>query len=371
MKSTTRKAQTKTTRATAEGTTRYAARFAGGFEDDFYRPLDRDLRLSSIGIGTYLGECTDADDARYRATIGRAIERGINLIDTAINYRCQRSERSVGHALANALRSGRVARDEIVLCTKGGYIPLDGSAPDDRFEYQRYVQREYIDRRILTPDDIVAGGHSLAPAFLADQLRRSLANLRVHAVDVYYIHNPEQQLDAIAPSELDARLRAAFALLEEQCAAGRIGRYGCATWNGFRVSPEEHGHLSLARLVALAQEVAGDSHHFRVVQLPVSLALAEAVRAPTQKMPGGERIPLLQAAAELGISVVTSGTLLQGKLTAGLPEQIRDTLPGYDTDAQRAIAFVRALPVISSALVGMKREEWVEENLKGGAKKEL
>ncbi len=218
----------------------------------------------------------------------------------------------------------------------------------------------------------MAGGHSLAPAFLADQLRRSLANLRVHAVDVYYLHNPEQQLDAVTPAELDVRLRAAFALLEEQCAAGRIGRYGCATWNGFRVPPEDRGHLSLARLVALAQEVAGDSHHFRVVQLPVSLALAEAVRAPTQRMPGADSvapIPLLQAAAELGISVVTSGTLLQGKLASGLPEQIRDAVPGYDTDAQRAIAFVRALPVVSSALVGMKREEWVAENLAAASKR--
>ncbi len=369
--SSTRKAplSTPTARATAEGTARYAARFAAGLEDDFYRPLDQELQVSSIGIGTYLGECTDGDDARYRASVGRALERGVNLIDTAINYRCQRSERSVGHALANAIRSGRVSRDEIVLCTKGGYIPLDGEAPDDRFEYQRYVQREYIDRGILTADDVVAGGHSLAPAFLADQLRRSLTNLRVQAVDVYYIHNPEQQLDVVTPEELDERLRAAFVLLEEQCAAGRIGRYGCATWNGFRVPPEERGHLSLARLVALAEEVAGDSHHFRVVQLPVSLALAEAVRAPTQRMRGGESVPLLQAAAELGVSVVSSGTLLQGKLTSGLPEQIRDAVPGYDTDAQRAIAFVRALPVISSALVGMKREEWVEENLRTGARK--
>jgi aryl-alcohol dehydrogenase-like predicted oxidoreductase len=353
--------------ATAEGTARLEARFAERYAADFYRALGRDgVRVSSVGLGSYLGECDDAADAGYAETTRAALEHGINLLDTAINYRCQRSERSMGRALARAIEDGVVARDEVVVCTKGGYIPLDGSAPASREAYQEYVAREYFERGIMEPGDVVGGGHCLAPDYLAAQLERSRANLRLAALDVYYVHNPEQQLDAVSPEELFARLGKAFELLEERCERGEIGVYGCATWKGFRSAPEARGHLELADLVELAHEVAGDAHHFRAVQLPVNLAFTEAVRAPTQTVKG-RSMTLLEAAAALGVSVVASATLLQGKLAANLPAQLHDAIPGHATDAQRAIAFVRSLPVISAGLVGMKQVQHLEENLGAAA----
>lgn len=354
-------------RASAEGTTRYAARHGARFSADFFRALDGDaIRLSSIGIGTYLGACDDADDARYAGTARRAMDSGINLLDTAINYRCQRSERTIGRALAHAVRSGAVARDEIVLSTKGGYIPLDGVQPPSREEYQHYLAREYFEPGIMAPDDIVAGGHCLAPSYLANQIARSRANLGVATIDIYYLHNPEQQLDVLSWDALRERLRAAFALLEERCAAGEIGSYGCATWSGFRVAPDAPGHLSLAALVELAREVAGERHHLRVIQLPINLSMSEAVRVPTQRLPGGHLVSTLQAAAELGVATVASATLMQARLAQGLPQQLREALPGLSTDAQRAISFVRSLPVVTSALVGMKTETHLAENLVAG-----
>lgn len=355
-------------RATAEGTLRFAARHAAAYRADFFRPLGPEgVRVSSIGLGTYLGECTDADDRLYAQTTRAALEQGVNLLDTAINYRCQRSERTLGRALAHALHDGTASRDEVIVCTKGGYIPLDGITPESREDYLAYLEREYFARGIMTPADVVAGAHCLAPTYLADQLARSRANLGVATLDVYYLHNPEQQLDAITPAVLHDRLRAAFALLEERCAAGEIVQYGCSTWNGFRVPPDARGHLSLATLVALAREVGGDGHHFRVVQLPVNLAFTEAVRTPTQRIANGRAVTLLEAATELGVAVVASAALLQGSLRAGLPTQLRDALPGLSTDAQRAIAFVRSLPVVTAALVGMKTIAHLEENLGAGA----
>ncbi|HET7623305.1 MAG TPA: aldo/keto reductase [Gemmatimonadaceae bacterium] len=353
--------------ATAEGTARFEARFAERYADDFYRALGRDgMRVSSVGLGSYLGECDDADDDGYAGTARAALERGVNLLDTAINYRCQRSERSFGRALAQVIADGVVARDEVVVCTKGGYIPLDGSAPATREEYQEYVTREYFERDVMKPDDVVGGGHCLAPGYLASQLERSRANLGLDAIDVYYVHNPEQQLDAVTIEELFARLGKAFELLEERCERGEIGVYGCATWNGFRSAPDSRGHLELADLVELAHEVAGDAHHFRVVQLPVNLAFTEAVRAPTQRVKD-RSMTLIETAAALGVSVVASATLLQGKLAADLPAQLHDAIPGHATDAQRAIAFVRSLPVISAGLVGMKQVQHLEENLESAA----
>lgn len=320
------------------------------------------MRVSSVGLGSYLGECDDADDDGYTGTARVALERGLNLLDTAINYRCQRSERALGRALARAIDGSGVARDEVVVCTKGGYIPLDGTPPATREEYQEYVAREYFERGIMEPEDVVGGGHCIAPGYLASQLERSRANLGLEAIDVYYVHNPEQQLDAISLEELFSRLAKAFELLEERCERGEIGVYGCATWNGFRSAPDARGHLDLADLVRIAHEIAGDAHHFRVVQLPVNLAFTEAVRAPTQRLEG-RAVTLLEAATALGVSVVASASLLQGKLAANLPAELHDAIPGHATDAQRAIAFVRSLPVISAGLVGMKRLEHLEENL--------
>jgi aryl-alcohol dehydrogenase-like predicted oxidoreductase len=292
-----------------------------------------------------------------------ALTRGISLVDTAINYRCQRSERAVGAALRAAVADGVVRREEVVLCTKGGYIPLEGAPPATRAEYQAYLEREFYRPGIMSPEELVAGGHCLAPRYLADQLGRSLTNLGVTTVDVYYLHNPEQQLDAVPYDRFRARMREAFATLEECVAAGKIARYGCATWNALRSAPGTRGHLELAELVELAREVAGESHHLRVVQLPINLGMPEAVRERTQTMPGGARVPLLQAAAELGVAVVASATLMQAQLADGLPESLRDAFPGQTTDAGRAIAFVRSLPGVSAALVGMRSAAHVEANV--------
>ena len=350
-------------RATAAGTARYRQRFGERFADDFFRPLGDALVASSIGIGTYLGECDDADDAAYAGAIRAALERGVNIIDSSVNYRCQRAERTVGLVLRDAINDGIIKRDEVIVCTKGGYIPLDSSAPASREEYLAYLQRTFVDTGIVSADDVVGGGHALSPSFLAHQIQLSQNNLGVRTLDVYYLHNPEQQLDSVQPARFRTILRRAFALLEERVASGDIGCYGCATWNGLRTPPDARGHLDLSELVSLAQDVGGDDHHFRVVQLPVNLAMSEAVRAPTQRLGSRRVVPALQAATELGVSVVASATLMQARLTSDLPTALRETFPALSSDAQRAIAFVRSLPGVSTALVGMRSLDHVSENV--------
>jgi aryl-alcohol dehydrogenase-like predicted oxidoreductase len=350
--------------ATPGGTARYRVRHADRFARDFYRAGPLGLTLSSIGIGTYLGDDSDADDAAYTDAVRLALASGVNVIDSAINYRCQRSERAIGRALHGASLAGETARDEIVVCTKGGYVPLDGYPPATLEGYQGYLRREFYARNVMTAKDVVSGGHCLTPAFLRDCLARSRANLGVDVVDVYYVHNPEQQLAAITYEELLERLRDAFAALEECVERGEIGVYGCATWHGLRVEPGARGHIGLADLVRLARQIAGDAHHFRMVQLPINLAMPEAVRLPTQELPGGKVVPVLEAARELGLGVTASATLMQSQLTANLPPPVRELFPSLKTDAQRAVAFVRSLPGVTTALVGMKRAAHVQENLR-------
>jgi aryl-alcohol dehydrogenase-like predicted oxidoreductase len=348
--------------ATREGTERYRGRHAQRHAEDFYRPLADVLSVSSVGLGTYLGECDGKTDAEYAEAAALAVRSGINLLDSAINYRCQRSERALGTALRALLSSGAEARDEIVLCTKAGYIPLDGAPPPTRRDYSAHLKAQYFDPGIASPEQVVAGGHCIAPRYLADQVQRSRRNLGVSTIDIYYLHNPEQQLDALSGAAFADAIAAAFTQLEQEVAAGNIGCYGCATWSGFRVGPGEKSHLSLADLLKIAETVGGTDHHFRVIQLPISLAMPEAVRVPTQPL-GSAVVPLLQAASELGITVIASAPLMQGQLTRGLPAKLAEAFPNLATDAQRAVAFVRSLPRVTAALVGMKNPAHLQEQL--------
>jgi aryl-alcohol dehydrogenase-like predicted oxidoreductase len=286
-------------------------------------------------MGTFRGGADDGTDAAYLDAIEAAFGRGVNLVDTSLNYRHQRSERSVGAALRRFVDEGG-GRDEVVVCTKGGYVVRGAFTPDT-----------------LGRGDVVGGTHSLARAFLADQLERSRRNLGLETIDVYYLHNPETQLEFVEMPEFLRRIRAAFELLEETVAAGSIRYYGTATWHGYRDGP-----LSLAELVDLAREVAGEHHHFRFVQLPFNLGMPEAL-AP--RADGGASV--LDVAAELGITVIASAALLQARLTRRLPAEVVDLLPGLDSDAQRAIQFTRSTPGIASALVGMRKPGHVAENL--------
>jgi aryl-alcohol dehydrogenase-like predicted oxidoreductase len=352
--------------ATADGTRRFAARFAGDFAADFYRASPLSSAISSIGLGTYLGDPTDEHDSAYVAAACRAIASGLNLIDTAINYRCQRSERALCVAIQAAILNGTAHRDELVVCTKGGYIPLDRTTPPTRADYQSYVRREFIETEIVQPDEIVAGGHSLAPRFIRYCVAKSRQNLGLRSIDLYYVHNPEQQLGSVSDDELYSRLEAAFAVLEEAADRGDITHYGIATWDGLRTPHGQPGHLSLERVVHAARRVGGAGHRLRAIQLPVNLAMSEAVRSATQLV-GGKALTPIQAAGELGLAVIGSAALMQAALAAGLPAPVRDHFRRFETDAQRAIGFARAIDGLSSALVGMKTSAHVDENL-GAAK---
>jgi aryl-alcohol dehydrogenase-like predicted oxidoreductase len=344
-------------RATPQGTLRYAARFQGRTAAGHFRALASGLALSSIGIGTYLGEPDEATDRGYADSVVAAVEGGINVIDSAINYRLQRSERSVGAGL-RALAAKGFGREELVVCTKAGFLTPDGEMPDDANEY---FAREYLEPGIFRAEEIAAGCHCMAPRYLGDQLERSRRNLGAECVDVFYLHNPETQLGEVAPKEFRRRVLEAFKFLESAVSAGKIGAYGFATWNAFREDPKAAGYLSLASMEEIAREAGGADHHFRFVQLPLNLAMPEALVRANQVVEG-KTMAMVQAARALKITLITSAALLQGKLTRNLPEYIGDAL-GLRKDWVSALQFARSVPGVTTALAGMSRVEHVRANL--------
>lgn len=344
--------------ATLEGTTRYRESFSTKSAANHFR-LEQSLWLSSIGLGTYLGDADDVTDQRYAEAVVRAVELGANVIDTAANYRFQRSERAIGTALRQLTETGDSAREEILICTKGGYLPFDNAPPAD---VRRYIEETFVRPGIASFADIVGGSHCMTPAYLQNQIDQSLLNMQLSCVDVYYVHNPESQLGSVSEEEFYGRLRAAFELLEQNVSSGKIRMYGVATWNGFRVPPESPGYHALVRMVDTAREAGGDEHNFRIVQLPFNLAMPEALVLRNQEL-NGSQVSLLEAAEALGITVMASASILQGRVASGLPEHVREPLGSLATDAQTGIQFVRSAPGITTALVGMSRRAHIEENL--------
>ena len=309
-----------------------------------------DLRISSVGLGTYLGDADDATDAAYVDALSAAFENGCNVVDTAINYRHQRSERAVGEALDTAA----VDREEVFIATKGGYIPFDGGVPEDP---SGYIRRNYVETGIVPPEETVQA-NCLAPEFLREQVSNSLENLGLDTVDLYYVHNPETHLREASREEFEGRLRRAFEALEDEVKAGRVDAYGVATWNGFRVPETRDEHLSMERVSEIARHAAGGKSSLEAVQLPYNARMRGAATDETQTVYGGSYTPL-EAARELGLYVFASASLMQGELA----DERVEGVPSEGTPAQGALEYARSTDGVGTALVGCSSREHVEENL--------
>ncbi len=271
--------------ATTRATWAYRDRFGDGFGRTYFRRFGPGV-VSSVGLGTYLGDPTDAVDEAYERALIAGLDGGCNVIDTAVNYRCGRSERVVGRAVERA----DVDRDAVVVATKGGFLPFDGDRPADP---AAYVRETYVEDGPVDPADLAAGYHCIAPDAVDALLDRSLDALGLEVVDCYYVHNPETQLRVRSREAVYDELEATFERLERRVAAGDIGRYGVATWRALRVPPDDDAHLSLPRIVECARSAAAavgrSETGFEAIQLPFSVHMADAFTVRAHEFEGERR----------------------------------------------------------------------------------
>lgn len=344
--------------ATPEATATYAQ--SRKTAEGFFRQAVDGLTVSSIGLGTYLGQPDDPTDVAYQAAVEHALKLGCNHFDTAINYRYQRSERAIGRALKAAVKRGDITREAVVIATKGGFVPFDGEPPGDP---RKWVYEEFIESGLAHPNEFAANyQHCLTPDFLDAMIERSRRNLGVETIDIYYLHNPETQAISNTHETFRRRMIDAFEALEQAAAQGTIGAYGAATWTAFRSPPTAPDYVSITELVGMAYEVAGDNNHFRYIQLPYNLVMTEAFALENQQVSEAFVSPLAAAEA-LGLTVMISATLKQGLLASPFMADLTPFFPEAQTDAQRAIQFVRSTPGVTSALVGASQMKHVEEDL--------
>ncbi len=341
--------------ATPEGTARFASNHPSIPAQNYRK--SHGLILSNVGIGTYLGDTSAQTDALVVDAVKSSIESGINVVDTAINYRAQKAERCVGRAVLDLIEGGTISRDEIFISTKNGYVTNDA---DVSLDFWPYVNQEYVQKGIISEGDISTGYHCMTTRYLEDQLERSLANLGLECIDLMYLHNVvEGQADNLSRDTLLQKLRDAFELYEQKRDEGKIVSYGMATWESFRLVRENPKCLLLDEILDIAEQAGGPEHGFKFIQLPFNMYYDQALLVKNHRL-GAAESSVLQAAKARNIGVFSSVPFMQGRL---LEPSVMPAFGDLDSNL-RALQFVRSAPGIVAPLIGQKTPEHVQANLK-------
>jgi aryl-alcohol dehydrogenase-like predicted oxidoreductase len=284
------------------------------------------VKVTSICLGAMMfGGKTQPDDAY--AIIDKAIDGGINFIDTANVYNRGHSEEAVGEALK---RRGR--RDSIVLATKVHGV-MDAEDPNGQGNSRRHI---------------------------IAQCEASLRRLQTDWIDLYQIHRPQSDIP------IDETLRA----LDDLIRAGKVRYIGTSTF----------GAWQLVESVWVAKEFG--LNRFVCEQPPYNLLDRRIERE------------LVPAAQTYGVGLIPwsplAGGLLTGKYQRGqeMPEGARFASANYQgarrltervydvvealqplaaekgcTLSQLALAWVMAQPGVTSAIIGPRTMEQLDDNL--------
>ena len=260
------------------------------------------LTASQAGFGGYR---ISVGVAHHEKALRKALCEGVNLIDTSANYADGGSETLVGQVLEKLNDSGDLARDEVVVVSKVGYLQGQNYA----------LSRERSQQGRPFPELVEYGEgleHCIHPEFLRDQLNRSLERLNLETLDFYLLHNPEYYLEWAqkkrqplepARAEYYRRIKVAFAYLEEEVTQGRIRYYGISS-NTFPAAADQPDFTCLEKIWQIA-ECDSTAHHFGLVQLPFNLMEPGAVLEKNQ--PNGGSV--LEFAQQKGLGVLVNRPL--------------------------------------------------------------
>ncbi|MGA3186681.1 MAG: aldo/keto reductase [Bryobacteraceae bacterium] len=292
-----------------------------------YRALGRTgWKVSEISFGAWAigGSWGSVDDADSLAALNRAIDRGVNFIDTADVYGMGRSEKLIAQ-----LKRDR--KEEIVVATKAGRrLPAQTA--------------EGYNRANLT-------------TFIEDSLR----NLSTDCLDLVQLHCP--------PTDVYYRPEV-FGILDDLTAAGKIRHYGVSVerveealkaieypnvetvqiiFNCFRMRPSE---LFFAEA---EKKKAGI-----LARVPLASGLLSGKLMRNSKFEKDDHRSFNRHGEAFDRGETFSGVDYETALDA--VEEIRRLVPAGITMAQFALRWILMFPAVSCAIPGAKRPAQAEEN---------
>ncbi|MGW7336649.1 aldo/keto reductase [Streptomyces sp. NPDC054808] len=262
---------------------------------------------AQLAAGTY--RCRDVS-----RSVSAAVDAGVTWTDTAPNYASGSAEAS--------LRPILDACPQVHVSTKVGFVPD-------------------TDRHAARAGGVLPGdhdrGHCLARPYIAWQLARSRSRLG-RVPNLVFVHNPEQ--GCTDRTDLSRTLTEVFEELESAADAGEIDGYGVATWMGLAT-----GMFTVPDLMEIAETVGGPRHHFRAVQLPVSLVHLAVVAD------GLDGRGALGEAREAGLDVFASAPLGGGELLGAMTEDLVRVIDSETSPAQAALLVALSAPGVSYVLL--------------------
>jgi aryl-alcohol dehydrogenase-like predicted oxidoreductase len=294
-----------------------------------YRHLgETGMQVSAISLGTWaLGsEWGAVSDEESFATLNKAIDLGVNFLDTADVYGDGRSEMLIGRLLEER------PEDEIFVATKAG-------------------------RRL---DPHTAEGYSYDN--LSRFVERSLENLRLEALDLLQLHCP--------PTEV-YRQDETFEALDRLQEAGKVKNYGVSVekveearlaldypgvktvqiiFNIFRQKPiQEFFPLAEERNVGV------------IARVPLASGLLSGKMSADREFPPDDHRKFNREGQAFDRGETFSGVDLETGLRAA--EELKELVPEGYTLAQLALRWILMHPAVSCAIPGAKRPDQAEDNL--------
>jgi aryl-alcohol dehydrogenase-like predicted oxidoreductase len=290
-----------------------------------YRNLGRaGLKVSPLCLGTMMfgGPTDERDSVRI---IHRALEAGINFLDTANVYNGGESERITGRAV-------RDRRDHVVLATKVRGAMGDG--PNDAGTSRRAILRE---------------------------VDASLQRLGTDWIDVYYLHSPDYSTP----------LEESLGALDDCVRAGKVRYTACSNFYGWQVCEglwhsERRGWAAFACVQPLYNLLNRDAevellplcqkHDLGVVPYsPLARGVLAGKYLPGAAPPEGSR-------AARGDRRLQQAEWREESLTVAQSLRPLAEARGQSL-TQWALAWVLGNPIVTSAIIGPRTLEQLEDNL--------
>lgn len=291
-----------------------------------YRHLGRaGVKVSSVGLGSWLTYGGAVEEETARACIARAYERGINFFDTANVYARGRSEEVVGRAIKD------FRRESIVLATKVFFPMADG--PNDRGLSRKHV---------------------------TEQCHLSLKRLDVDYIDLYQCHRYDTQTP----------LEETVSVMNDLVRAGKILYWGVSEWNADQIAAA----VALARARGWAEPASNQPQYSalwrrvearvlptcgefglgNVVWSPLAMGILTGKYTDAKKPPAGSR-----AAGK-------SADMMEDYFTQPVLDAVARVVPlakeAGASMGQLALAWCLRRREVASVIVGATKAEHVDDN---------
>src|SRR3954471_13299009 len=294
-----------------------------------YRKLGNSgLKVSEIGLGSWLTYGTAVEKEKSIACIHKAYELGINFFDTANAYNRGAAEVVLGEALKEYQRSS------YVLATKV-YFPM-GEGPNDK---------------------------GLSRKHIIEQCEASLKRLGVDYIDLYQCHRYDSE------TPLEESLRA----LDDLVSAGKVLYVGVSEWTAAQLDDA----AALAEKLILRPLASNQPQYSllwrriedEVIPLSERLGIGQIVWSPlaqgvlSGKYQPGQATPRDTRAGHPDPQTSQFVRLFMRDDILEAVQRLRPVADGLGvTMAQLALAWVLRQPNVASAIIGASRPDQVDDN---------